>query len=162
LRNVPLRKIAEQSGLSSTALFRHRKHLSQKMVKAAEAAEVSDASTLLGKVEDAVETVLRITREAEAKGSLSVALNGLKTLGGYLDMVAKLNMAAGPKSIGTPESLDASSLPDASLELEIAKQVSVATSGFNEAEIQRMKLLLGESIDSRNRCSEIEALPATS
>ncbi len=48
---TPLRNIAEQHGLSSTALHRHKKdHLSATLVKAAEASDLARGGELLDQV----------------------------------------------------------------------------------------------------------------
>lgn len=118
------------------------------MVKAQQAQEVSEASALLSKVEEVLSDARRITRQAERKGDLSTALNGLKTITHSLELFGRLSgeLQMGTRvQVGVAVNTQVTQRTEAELELAIAQHVSAATNNFDATEIARLKAI-NESI----------------
>jgi hypothetical protein len=81
----------QYTGVSRSALDRHRKHIPAALVKAKEAAEVADAGTLLSRVEQLVSRCERIYDLAIVAGELSGAVGATRELRGCLELLGKLS-----------------------------------------------------------------------
>ena len=137
---TPLRKIAQQSGTSVTALFRHKSHVSQAIIKAGEHREEHLGDSLLDQMRKiqgkAWELLGRCEQEGDTRASI-VALKEvrecLQSLGDMLSAVSASDVEAQPalvckvSVIGSPvtcphcgeriESVAYESLPDRWLDL---------------------------------------------
>jgi len=92
LRGTPLRKIAEQYGVSSTALFRHKKHLLATLIQAKEAEDIAQTDDLLKKIVELCEKAIAIVDKAESAGDLRTALLGIREAKGYVELLAKMQI----------------------------------------------------------------------
>ena len=92
LRGTPLRKIAEQYGVSSTALFRHKKHLPAALIQAKEAEDIAQTDDLLKKIVELCEKAIAIVDKAESAGDLRTALLGIREAKGYVELLAKMQI----------------------------------------------------------------------
>lgn len=155
LRQIPLRKIASETGTSIAALHRHRKHIPAKLATAEQAERVAEASSLLKGLEQVITDARRLTSRAEKKGNYNAALAGLRTITSSLELLAKVTGQLRPENGGlhlhkhlhTTSATEPGALSDSALEIEIARDVCEATHGFDEREIARLKSLL-ESLPS--------------
>jgi len=74
IANLPLRKIAEQcSGISVTALHRHKEHLPAALMKAKEAQEIARGDDLLAQLKDLQAKTLGILSQASDDHRLALA-----------------------------------------------------------------------------------------
>ena len=88
---VSLRNMAERYGTSATALHRHKsEHLPTALIKAAEAAEVASADSLLDQVRALQAKALGIFDKAEATGDLRTALAAIREARGSMELVARM------------------------------------------------------------------------
>jgi len=150
LRQIPLRKIASDVKTSTGALHRHKKHIPAKLATAEQASKIAEAGSLLRKLEEVISDARRITGRAERKGNYQAALAGLRTITNSLELLGRVTgelRADGGIHLHKHAHLhagatDASTMPDADLELSIARDVSTATNGFDPMEIERLKALL--------------------
>lgn len=92
LRGTPLRKIAEQYGVSSTALFRHKKHLPATLTQAKEAEDIAQTDDLLKKIVELREKAIAIVDKAESAGDLRTALLGIREAKGCIELLAKMQI----------------------------------------------------------------------
>jgi len=95
LRGSPtLREIALRTGLSKTALLRHRDrgHISVAMAKAQEAAQLSDASELLSRLAKVCADCERLQGQAEAAGDIRAALQAVTVLGTQLQALMRVGL----------------------------------------------------------------------
>lgn len=91
VERVPLRRIAERSGTSVTALHRHgHAHVAQGLVKAKEANEIAEANSLLGRVEQLMSRSERIAGRAERAKQWSPAVAALREVRACLELLAEL------------------------------------------------------------------------
>jgi hypothetical protein len=86
----PLRHIAAQSGTSTSALHRHRRHIAEGLTKAKEAGEVSEADRLLLRVERLISRSSRIATRAEKAQQWSPAVAALREVRCCLELLAEL------------------------------------------------------------------------
>jgi hypothetical protein len=85
------RTIADRSGLSKTALIRHKaEHLPAAIAQATAAAAVVHGDTLLDQVRDLQRRALGILDKAEAANDLRTALLAIREARGNLELLAKL------------------------------------------------------------------------
>lgn len=85
------RNVAKRFGTSSSAMFRHQEsHVSARLLKAQEIAEVSGADHLVEQVEDLKRKARQILQKAEAGGDLRTALAGVRELSRLIELIAKL------------------------------------------------------------------------
>jgi hypothetical protein len=84
------RNLAERVSLSPTALFRHRDHLSQTLIKAKDAAEISHADHLLAELNELVAKARELRDKAEAGGDLRTALAGIRELTRLIELRARI------------------------------------------------------------------------
>lgn len=85
-----LRKISQDFGISYDALYRHNKHLPAEMTKAKEAAEVTQADTLLEQVQSLQSKAISLLEQAESAGDMRTALQGVREARGCIELLAKL------------------------------------------------------------------------
>lgn len=86
------RKIASLcDGIREASIRRHRaSHLAEKLAKAEEAQQTTEADTLLAEVRELLDKARSLLESAEAGGDLRTALVGIKEARGYLELLAKL------------------------------------------------------------------------
>jgi len=91
LSATPLRTIADQFGISKTALLRHKTdHIPTDLVKAKDAKEVCRAESLLDKLVSLKSDAERITQKAEIKDDLKTALSGIREQSRIIEILAKM------------------------------------------------------------------------
>lgn len=91
VEGVPLRRIAEQSGTSVTALHRHKAHVPATLATAKQAEQVADAGTLLSQVQTLLSQAKRLTDAAEHAKDLRTALTGCRAIGSTLELLGKVS-----------------------------------------------------------------------
>ena len=146
LRNVPLRKLALQTGTSAGALHRHKQHLPARLVKAQEAQTVSDADRLLAKIEQLIDEAEGVADSARKEKNWSVVMSALREVRSCAELLAKLRgqLETGVKvgvavAVNAPGAQEA--LSEAELDLVIAQHVRDATNNFDPGEIARLQAL---------------------
>ena len=77
--NAPLRDIARQYRVSKDSLARHRGHIPKALVKAHQAAEIAQADSLLGDVQEAKDRSERLYTSAELILNRALASQDLRT-----------------------------------------------------------------------------------
>ncbi len=91
IRSEPLRNIAEQYGISVTALHRHKgSHLPELLLRAREEEESDLAVSVYEQVEQLQRRTLAILERAEREGDLRTALLAVKELRGILALVHRM------------------------------------------------------------------------
>ena len=91
LDREPFRNLAERTGTSATALFRHKaEHQPVTLIQAAEAAEVAHGGDLLNQLVALQDKILAILTKAEAAGDLRTALMAIREARGTWELVAKI------------------------------------------------------------------------
>lgn len=89
----PLRNIAERVSISLAALFRHKTHVGQAIVKASEKREVSIGESVMSRLEKLYRRGEKVLKDAETSGDGRLALAGIRevreTLGGIFALVSK-------------------------------------------------------------------------
>lgn len=87
----PFRVVARRTGLSDTALFRHKtNHIPLTLRIATQAVEVARADDLLGQVHDLRERAVTLLETAEDAGNLRVALQGIREVRSCIELLARL------------------------------------------------------------------------
>jgi hypothetical protein len=85
------RTIADDTGLSETALKRHKaEHIPNAAAKATKAVEVAKADGLLEDIKGLREKAMGILQKAEESGDLKTALLGIREARGCLELLAKV------------------------------------------------------------------------
>jgi hypothetical protein len=85
------RTIADDTGLSETALKRHKsEHIPAAAAKASKAVEVVKADGLLEDIKGLREKAMSILQKAEESGDLKTALLGIREARGCLELLAKV------------------------------------------------------------------------
>jgi hypothetical protein len=88
---APYRSVAKRSGLSESAVYRHKaEHLAAHLLKAKEVEEVAHADDLLQQVRDLQSHALDILERAEKAGDLRTALAAISQARGNLELLGKL------------------------------------------------------------------------
>jgi len=91
VREESYRTIADQFGLSKTALIRHKEsHIPDALVTAQEAGEVAQADDLLSQVKALQNEAQSILNEARAAGDLRTALQGIGKARECLELLIKV------------------------------------------------------------------------
>ena len=91
VENKSFRYVAEQFGISCTALHRHKaEHIPAKLVKAKQAETVTQADDLLAQVRDLQTRALSILQRAEVVGDLRTAVMAIREARGNLELLARL------------------------------------------------------------------------
>jgi hypothetical protein len=88
--DAPRQVASRYDGLSATGLQRHQKHITSSLVKARDAKEVGQASSVLSFVRGLVAKAHQFTDLAEQKGDLRTAMSGLRELTRMAELLAKL------------------------------------------------------------------------
>ncbi len=87
----PFRTIADQFGVSKTALLRHYDdHLPSSLVKAQQATEAAQADALLAQVVDLRDKALGVLEQAEASEDLRTAVSAIREARGCVELLGKL------------------------------------------------------------------------
>jgi hypothetical protein len=87
----PFRVVANRTGLSDTALFRHKtNHIPASLTSASRAVEISRADDLLAQVHDLRERAKALLDTAEAAGDLKIALHGIREVRSCIELLARL------------------------------------------------------------------------
>ena len=84
------RSIAKQFSLSESAVYRHKNHISQTLVKAKDARESVYADSLLDQVKSLMEKALEILAKAEVEDDLRTALIAVREARGGCELLGKL------------------------------------------------------------------------
>lgn len=162
IRNVPLRRLAQSviPATSATALHRHRKHLATQLVAAQPAEMTSETTNSLARVESLMQECEKMAAAATAAGEWPVALRALKEAHGCLELLGRLRGRMQQPSYQRNHPMIASQQPRDVFEVElaIAKSVSDATHGFDNAEIERLKALLRGSSTALLRQESLQSL----
>ena len=88
---MSLRKLAEQTGTSSTALHRHKTdHLPAALVKGKDAEEVAHGDSLLDQLQSLQSKALGILTKAESTGDFRSALGAIREVRSTLELIAKV------------------------------------------------------------------------
>jgi hypothetical protein len=91
LSTTPLRTIADQFGVSKTALLRHKAdHIPTDLVKARQADEICRAESLFDKLVSLKSDAERITKKAEINDDLKTALLGIREQSRIVEILAKM------------------------------------------------------------------------
>ncbi len=91
VNSEPLRNIAQQFGLSSTALHRHKEgHLPKRLAKAHEAREVAQADDILTQLKALRNKAMSLLLKAEQAGDYRTALAGVREARACLELLAEL------------------------------------------------------------------------
>ena len=88
----PLRHIAVQNKLSTSALQRHKnKHIAKTVAKAEKAGELAHADKLLGKIAALEDVFQEVLRKARENGDLRICLSAGKELRENFELLARIN-----------------------------------------------------------------------
>jgi hypothetical protein len=74
----PLRDIAERVSISPAALFRHKAHVAEAIVKASEKREESIGESILARLEKLYQRAEKVLNDAEASRDGRLALAGIR------------------------------------------------------------------------------------
>lgn len=85
-----LRKIAEQFSLSTTAVHRHKKHLSETLIKASELKDITRADNLMEQISSLQSRALNILTKTEEAGDWRAANGAIREVRGCLELLGKL------------------------------------------------------------------------
>ncbi len=93
LDGVPLRQLAEQSGLKKDALLRHKAHhIPLALTKAKLVQEIADADNLLERLDSLYADAQRIKAECEKAKDNRTALAGVRQLTRIIELIAELRV----------------------------------------------------------------------
>src|SRR6266850_1869211 len=95
---TPYRHIAARTGTSTGALQRHRCHISNIVITAAETCEIDRGASLLKKIHAMEAEAQRLGAKAEREGDLRAALLAIRELGRALELQGKMVGAFQPKT----------------------------------------------------------------
>lgn len=91
LKGEPLRAIAKRSGISPTALWRHKDHVSEALTKSVEATEMAHAGHLADQLKALIADAQRLKRQAERKRDITTALKAIRELCRLVELAAKVS-----------------------------------------------------------------------
>ncbi len=93
LRGEGVRVVAARLGLGKSSVHTHKAegHIAKVLVKAADAAAVSDGTALLAKVLEVEQEVRRLAAKAEKGGDVRGALVGMRELSRILELLGRLS-----------------------------------------------------------------------
>jgi len=95
-----LRDIAEQFGVSKSALQRHKEeHIPMNLIHAKEAKEICNAEIILKKLIHLGTDAARITKLAEDSNELKTALSGIREQSRIIEILAKMGDQIQPSKI---------------------------------------------------------------
>ena len=159
------RATARRFQVSLPALDRHKKHFPDTIVRAQQAEAVSDATSLLSRVENLMQESEKIAAAAKLEKNWPAATSALREARSCLELLGKLRgdlQQANTVHLHKHAHLHAAAAVPASmpeLELEIARRVSEATDNFHPAEIARLRSLV-EGAELAGPISESSSMPA--
>lgn len=141
-----LRLLASETGLSPWALHRHRQHIPAQLVHAEQVAQVTQAGTLLSRIEKVIARCERISDAAELKKDWPPAVAAIRELIKALELLGRVKgeLDAARVQVNVQQNIvnvDAGGDPD----VEIARLISQVTNGFAEEELVRYKALAAEN-----------------
>lgn len=90
LTGRPYRSVAKQFAAAPDAVFRHKRHLPGKLVKAEEAKQVAQAETLIEQLGVLNEKARDLAAKAEASGDYRTALLAVRELVRIVELCARL------------------------------------------------------------------------
>src|SRR4051794_25208222 len=91
IENEPLRNIAERFGTTATTLYRHRQHLPSQLVKAKQAQEIAEATSLLERVESLIRRLDSLAQQAEEDRAWAPAIAAIREVRSCLTLLAQLS-----------------------------------------------------------------------
>ena len=141
------RPTARRFQLSLPALDRHKGHLPGTIINALQAEVVSEATSLLARVENLMHECEKIAAAAKLEKNWSAATSALREARGCLELLGKLRgelQQPGALHLHKHAHIHPGVQPrnEAEIELEIARHVAAATANFDAQEITRLKGLL--------------------
>ena len=141
------RATARQFQVSLPALDRHKGHLPDRIVKAQQAEVVSEATSLLARVEGLMQESEKIAAAAKLEKNWPAATSALREARGCLELLGKLRgelQQPGALHLHKHAHIHSAAQPrnEVEIELEIARHVAAATANFDAQEIIRLKGLL--------------------
>jgi hypothetical protein len=148
------RATARQFQVSLPALDRHKGHLSCTVINALQADVVSEATSLLNRIESLMQESEKIAAAAKLEKNWPAATSALREARGCLELLARLRgelQQTGSIHLHKHAHTHNTSQPmnEAEIELEIARHVGAATADFSPDEIARLKgLLEGASLNA--------------
>jgi hypothetical protein len=162
LRKVACQKIADETGLSLSSIWRHSQHLDRQ--PAIVLSQSSASVPLVDRIENLVKKSEAIAAAATGAKSWQAATAALRECRACLEFLARLSgeLQAGGTRVSVGVAVSVSNGHQATggmsadqLELSIAEEVSQATDGFNPAEIQRLKALLAGHSSGTEPCKRL-------
>jgi len=148
LRKVPMSRIARQTKTGLWSINRHKKHMAAGVVRAApyEVSQTLSAVSLLNRVESLLAECRGIADAAKRNKSWAAAVSALREVRGCIELLGKLDgqlKAAGELHLHQHQHLHVEAPRTVEeLDLEIARNVGEATSGFELEEFLRLKQLV--------------------
>jgi hypothetical protein len=135
-------------------------------LRAQQAEVVSEATSLLSRVENLMQESEKIAAEAKIEENWSAATSALREARSCLELLGKLRgelQQADTVHLHKHAHLHAAGVPTSAseLELEIARRVSEATDNFHPAEIARLRSLVEGAEQLADPISESSSMPAT-
>jgi hypothetical protein len=116
---------------------------------------VSEATSLLAKIEEVIADAKSITKTAEKKGDFHAALSGLRTITHALEVLGKVSgelQTPGAFHFHKHQSVHLhGTLPEneAAIEIELARKVAEITDNFSPEKIAELKQL-AQAVDIEN------------
>src|SRR4051794_27760204 len=89
VENQPLRNIAERFGTTATTLYRHRQHLPSQLLKAKQAQEIADATSLLERIELLICRLDSLSKQAEEDRAWVSAIAAVREVRNCLTLLAQ-------------------------------------------------------------------------
>lgn len=138
------RPTARRFQLSLPALDRHKGHLPGTIINALQAEVVSEATSLLARVENLMHECEKIAAAAKLEKNWAAATSALREARGCLELLGKLRgelQQPGSLHLHKHEHVHTSetATSEAEVELMISQHVAAATNNFDSAEIARLK-----------------------
>jgi hypothetical protein len=156
---------ARRFQVSLPALDRHKRHFPDTIVRAQQAEVVSEAASLLSRVENLMRESEKIAAAAKLEKNWPAATSALREARNCLELLGKLRgelQQANTVHLHKHAHLHtAAAVPTSApeLELEIARRVSEATDNFDPAEIAGLRSL-AEAAELAEPRSESSSMPA--
>src|SRR3954467_10014008 len=91
IESEPLRNIAERFGTTATTLYRHRQHLPSQLIKAKQAQEIGDATSLLRRIESLIRRLDSLSQQAEEDRAWAQAIAAIREIRSCLTLLAQLS-----------------------------------------------------------------------
>jgi hypothetical protein len=143
LRKVACAKLGTQYGLSSSAIWRHKKHLGRSVVCIGERPLLDRLEALMNRLEN-------IAQKAETSKDWKAAIAGMREIRESIELLARLTGAmplpGHAVTVGVAVNVTAgqsrSDVSNYDLDLQIASSVAEATDNFDQRTIERMKRLV--------------------